>query len=155
MSGRGGGVRGAFPEFGRHRWRNAGCRCAEGLRPAVVDNATTTATTTGSTGTTATGTTTTDTGTTTAASGTAIPLSNLGHLSSADFSTTIPSALLQAVLSDATTKVLQSPQLRAVDNLKATLKIGDREPTATGSFQPGIGGVGINPLVNTQFTFID
>jgi general secretion pathway protein D len=59
------------------------------------------------------------------------------------------------VLSDATTKVLQSPQLRAVDNLKATLKIGDREPTATGSFQPGIGGVGINPLVNTQFTFID
>jgi general secretion pathway protein D len=121
----------------------------------VVNNSTTTATTTGSTSTTATGTTTTGTGTTTAASGTAIPLSNLGHLSSADFSTTIPSALLQAVLSDATTKVLQSPQLRAVDNLKATLKIGDREPTATGSFQPGIGGVGINPLVNTQFTFID
>src|ERR1039457_3858369 len=121
----------------------------------VVNNATTTATTTGSTGTTATGTTTTGTGTTTTASGTAIPLSNLGHLSSADFSTTIPSALLQAVLSDANTKVLQSPQLRAVDNLKATLKIGDRQPTATGSFQPGIGGVGINPLVNTQFTFID
>ena len=60
-----------------------------------------------------------------------------------------------AVLSDANTKVLQSPQLRAVDNVKATLKIGDRQPTATGSFQPGIGGVGINPLVNTQFTFID
>jgi general secretion pathway protein D len=51
--------------------------------------------------------------------------------------------------------VLQSPQLRSVDNQKATLKIGDRQPTATGSFQPGIGGVGINPLVNTQFTFID
>ena len=59
------------------------------------------------------------------------------------------------MLSDANTKVLQSPQLRAVDNVKATLKIGDRQPTATGSFQPGIGGVGINPLVNTQFTFID
>ena len=42
-----------------------------------------------------------------------------------------------------------------MDNQKATLKIGDRQPTATGSFQPGIGGVGINPLVNTQFTFID
>ena len=63
--------------------------------------------------------------------------------------------LLQLVLSDAKTKVLQSPQLRAVDNVKATLKIGDRQPTATGSFQPGIGGVGINPLVNTQFTYID
>jgi general secretion pathway protein D len=120
----------------------------------VVNNANTTATTTAGNGTTAVGTTPTTT-TTTAASGTAIPLSNLGHLSSADFSTTIPSALLQAVLSDANTKVLQSPQLRAVDNLKATLKIGDRQPTATGSFQPGIGGVGINPLVNTQFTFID
>ena len=28
-------------------------------------------------------------------------------------------------------------------------------PVATGSFQPGIGGVGINPLVNTQFNYID
>jgi general secretion pathway protein D len=42
-----------------------------------------------------------------------------------------------------------------VDNVKASLKIGEREPTASGSFQPGIGGVGINPLVNTQFTYID
>ena len=121
----------------------------------VVNNATTTtATTTAANGTAATGVNTTGT-TTTGTGGTAVPLSNLGHLSSADFSTTIPSALLQAVLSDANTKVLQSPQLRAVDNVKATLKIGDRQPTATGSFQPGIGGVGINPLVNTQFSFID
>ena len=51
--------------------------------------------------------------------------------------------------------MLQAPQLRAVDNAKATLKIGRSEPTASGSFQPGIGGVGINPLVNTQFKFID
>ena len=85
----------------------------------------------------------------------AIPLSNLGRLSTADWSLTVPNALLQAVLSDGRTKVLQSPQLRAVDGVKATLKIGDRQPTATGSFQPGIGGVGINPLVNTQFTYID
>ena len=85
----------------------------------------------------------------------AIPLSNLGHLASSDFSITLPGALLQAALSDANTKVLQSPQIRSVDNVKASLKIGDREPTATGSFQPGIGGVGINPLVNTQFTYID
>jgi general secretion pathway protein D len=35
------------------------------------------------------------------------------------------------------------------------LKIGERVPVATGSFQPGIGGVGINPLVNTQFNYID
>jgi len=89
------------------------------------------------------------------AAGTPIPLSNLGHLSSSDFSVTLPGALLQAALSDANTKILQSPQVRSLDNVKAVLKIGDREPTATGSFQPGIGGVGINPLVNTQFTYID
>src|SRR5664279_4509277 len=127
----------------------------------VVNNPNTTGTTgttdtTGTTGTNGTtGTTGTTTTTTSSTNGSAVPFSNLGRLSTADFSTTIPSALLQAVLSDANTKVLQSPQLRAVDNLKATLKIGDRQPTATGSFQPGIGGVGINPLVNTQFTFID
>src|SRR5271165_6553 len=53
------------------------------------------------------------------------------------------------------TKMLQNPQVRALDNQKATLKIGERLPVATGSFQPGIGGVGINPLVNTQFQYID
>ncbi len=88
-------------------------------------------------------------------SGAFIPLNQLGHLSSADFATTLPGALLQAVMSDAKTKVLQSPQLRSVDNAKAILNIGERVPTATGSFQPGIGGVGINPLVNTQFTYLD
>jgi general secretion pathway protein D len=50
---------------------------------------------------------------------------------------------------------LQNPQVRALDNQKATLKIGERVPVATGSFQPGIGGVGINPLVNTQFQYLD
>ena len=87
--------------------------------------------------------------------GSYIPLSNLKHISSSDFATTLPSALLQAAMSDAKTKVLQAPQLRAVDNMKASLKIGEREPTASGSFQPGVGGIGVNPLVNTQFTYID
>jgi general secretion pathway protein D len=111
-----------------------------------------TGTTVGTTGTTTTGTTGTTGSSTT---GLAIPLNQLGHIASSDFSTTLPGALLQAALSDAKTKVLQAPQLRAVDNAKASLKIGQKEPTASGSFQPGIGGVGINPLVNTQFQFID
>jgi len=59
------------------------------------------------------------------------------------------------VMSDTDTKTLQNPQVRALDNQKATLKIGERVPVATGSFQPGIGGVGINPLVNTQFQYLD
>jgi len=106
---------------------------------------------------TATSTDTTTAATTTAATttSTAIPLSNIARWATGDYAITLPDGLLQAVLNDRSTRVLQSPQLRSVDNQKATLKIGDRQPTATGSFQPGIGGVGINPLVNTQFTFID
>jgi len=103
----------------------------------------------------ATGAATGATGSTTTTTGNQIQLSNIGKLNEKDWATTLPSAVLQAVLSDAATKVLQSPQVRSVDNVKATLKIGDRVPTASGSFQPGIGGVGINPLVNTQFTYID
>jgi len=44
-------------------------------------------------------------------------------------------AALEAVLNDSLTKVLQAPQIRAVDNQKATLKIGEKVPTASGSFQ--------------------
>lgn len=96
-------------------------------------------------------------GTTPAAAGTStsIPLSNIGRISTRDFSLTLPGGLLNALINDTNSKVLQSPQIRAIDNLKVSLKIGDKIPYATGSFQPGIGGVGINPLVNTQFTFLD
>ena len=64
-------------------------------------------------------------------------------------------ATATALFSDTSTKLIQKPQIRAVDGQKASLKIGDRVPVATGSFQPGIGGVGINPLVNTQFQYLD
>jgi general secretion pathway protein D len=101
--------------------------------------------------TTTTGTTTTTTG----ASGTGLELNTLGSLNATDFQVTIPSANLSAVMGDTDTKMLQNPQVRALDNQKATLKIGERVPVATGSFQPGIGGVGINPLVNTQFQYLD
>jgi len=82
-------------------------------------------------------------------------LNTLGNLNATDFQVTIPSANLSAVMSDTDTKMLQNPQVRALDNQKASLKIGERVPVATGSFQPGIGGVGINPLVNTQFQYLD
>jgi general secretion pathway protein D len=105
--------------------------------------------TTPTTSTTTTGTTTTGTGTT------GLELNTLGNLNATDFQVTIPSANLSAVMGDTDTKMLQNPQVRALDNQKATLKIGERVPVATGSFQPGIGGVGINPLVNTQFQYLD
>lgn len=116
-----------------------------------------TGSTTTTTGTTAT--TTTPVATTNAAgtpTSTNIPLNALSHISSADFSlTNLPGAALEAVLNDSSTRVLQSPQIRAVDNQKASLKIGEKVPTASGSFQPGVAGVGVSPLVNTQFTYLD
>jgi general secretion pathway protein D len=104
--------------------------------------------------TTATDTTGTGTTTTTGTSNT-ISLNSLANLNATDFQVTIPQMTATALLSDTNTKIIQNPQIRALDGQKATLKIGDRVPVATGSFQPGIGGVGINPLVNTQFQYLD
>jgi general secretion pathway protein D len=91
-----------------------------------------------------------------------ITLNNLKHLSSADYSLTLPGAVAQAVLTDNTTKILQNPEVRVTDGQTAKLRIGDRVPIATGSFQAGVGvGVGaagtsvVNPLVNTQFQYVD
>jgi general secretion pathway protein D len=114
-------------------------------RPGITTPAGTTDTSGGST-------------TTTTTPSTSIPLANLGRISTSDYSlTTLPGATFEAVLNDSGTRVLQAPQIRAADKAKASIKIGDKVPTATGSFQNGIGGVGagISPLVNTQFTFID
>ena len=104
-----------------------------------------------------TGTTGTTQGTTTTTNPTSngLNLNTLANLNATDFQVTIGQATATALLSDTNTKIVQNPQIRALDGQKATLKIGDRVPVATGSFQPGIGGVGINPLVNTQFQYLD
>jgi len=92
-----------------------------------------------------------------------IPLNQLQHLSSADYSVKLPGATATALLTDSTTKIIQNPELRMTDGQSAKLRVGDRVPVATGSFQAGVGvgttgagGAGIvNPLVNTQFQYID
>jgi general secretion pathway protein D len=119
--------------------------------------------TTSSTSTTSTTTTTPTTtpATTTSSTGTSgtsssIPFSELGHISSADYSiTNLPGATFEAMLSDSTTRVLQSPQIRASDNIKASIAIGEKIPIATGSFSSGVGAVGALPAANTQFSFQD
>jgi general secretion pathway protein D len=111
---------------------------------------------TGATGTTGLTGTTGVNGTGTGTSGsTFVALSQLGHVGTKDFSTSLPGAMLQAVMSDSRTTVQSSPQLRVSDGQKATLKIGEKYPYATGSFQPGVGTVGVSPLVSTQFQFVD
>jgi general secretion pathway protein D len=96
---------------------------------------------------------TTATSTSTTTNG--ISLNALGNLNATDFQVTISQATATALFSDSNTKLIQNPQIRSVDGQKASLKIGEKVPIATGSFQPGIGGVGINPLVNTQFQYLD
>jgi general secretion pathway protein D len=98
---------------------------------------------------------TTTTGTTGTSSTPGINLNSLANINATNFQVTIPSANLSTLMGDSSTKLIQNPQVRALDGQKATLKIGERVPVATGSFQPGIGGVGINPLVNTQFQYLD
>ncbi|HEV8384872.1 MAG TPA: cohesin domain-containing protein [Candidatus Acidoferrales bacterium] len=105
-----------------------------------------------------TGGTTGGTGTSTSTSS-QIRLSDLQRLSSADYSVTLPGAKALALMTDSTTKIIQNPEIRAVDGQSAKLRVGDRVPIATGSFSAGLGGttptVGgvINPLVNTQFQY--
>ena len=95
-------------------------------------------------------------GTTTPATSTnGLTLNSFRNLNATNFSVSVPQAQLNLLLSDSNTKLLQNPEIRASDGQKASLKIGSRIPIATGSFQPGIGGVGINPLVNTQFQYLD
>jgi general secretion pathway protein D len=113
------------------------------------------------------GTTTTTTNSGTDTSGTSsttsniLTLQNLTHLNGANYSVTLPSFTANALLNDSTTKIIQNPEVRSVDGQPAKLRIGDRVPVATGSFQAGVGvgstaGTGfVNPLVNTQFQYID
>ena len=103
------------------------------------------------------------TSSTSGSSSTTSPLSlrDLKHLSTKDYSVTLPGATATAILTDTTTKIIQNPEIRSIDGQPAKLRIGDRIPIATGSFQAGV-GVGttgttgiVNPLVNTQFTYQD
>jgi len=92
-----------------------------------------------------------------------ITLTQLTHLNQNDVVFTIPSASATAnfLMTDSATKIIENPEIRAIDGQAAKLRIGDRVPVATGSYQAGVGvgstaGAGfVNPLVNTQFQYID
>ncbi|MBZ5722095.1 MAG: type II and III secretion system protein [Acidobacteriia bacterium] len=139
----------AVMQVSRDKMRNLGISPPTSATVALQNNVNT-STTTGTTGSGGTGTVTSTSGTPNQ-----VNLNRLSNLNATDFTVTIPSATATAMLSDSSVKIIQNPQIRALDGQKASLKIGDRVPVATGSFQPGIGGVGINPLVNTQFQYLD
>ena len=126
------------------RLRNLGVTPGQTASIAINPNSTTT------TGSTTTSTTTNN-----------ITLHTLSNLNSNDYQVTLPNFTANAVLTDTYTKIIQNPEIRSVDGQQAKLKIGDRIPIATGSFQAGVGvgAVGsaglVNPLVNTQFQYQD
>jgi general secretion pathway protein D len=103
----------------------------------------------------------TSTSSTTTSSSNTITLHDLAHLNSNDYTVTIPSLTANFVLTDTSTKIIDNPEIRALDGQQARIRVGDRVPVATGSFQAGVGvgstaGAGfVNPLVNTQFQYID
>ena len=128
---------------------------ASGVSTSTTSTTATTATTT------TTSTTSTTSTTTTSTTGTSVSLNNLRNIGAADYSITLPGAQANAVLTDSSTRIIQDPEIRISDGEQAKLRIGDRVPIATGSFQAGVGvgataGTGlINPLVNTQFQYLD
>ena len=77
-------------------------------------------------------------------------LNSLRNLVADNFQVSIPGASLTFLMSDSNSKLIQNPEIRVLDNEKATLKIGDRVPISTGSFQSGLSGG-----VNTQFQYLD
>jgi len=87
--------------------------------------------------------------------GSGVNLNSFSNLNATDFAATISSANATALFTDSSTKIIQNPQIRSVNGQKASLKIGQRVPTATGSYSSGIGGFAVSGLVNTQFQYID
>jgi general secretion pathway protein D len=102
--------------------------------------------------------TSTDTNTGSGSSGStasSITLNNLAHLNSTNFAVTIGQAAVDLLLTDSRSRIIQNPQIRASDGQEATLKIGERIPIATGSYQTGAATAIVSSLVNTQFQYID
>jgi general secretion pathway protein D len=101
-------------------------------------------------------------GSSSSSSASSLPLNELRGIGTNDYSVTLPGATATALLTDSQTKIIDDPTIRIVDGQAAKLRIGDKVPVATGSFQAGVGvgttgaaGGVINPLVNTQFQYQD
>jgi general secretion pathway protein D len=139
----------AILEVNRDKIRNLGITLPQsiGLSPQATTNTNNTGTGTG-----------TNIGTNTSTSSN-FTLNTLANINATNFAVTIGGGTLNALLSDADTRVLQNPSIRATDGQNAKLKIGSRIPIATGSFgggagigaAGGLGGFG----VQTQFTYLD
>ena len=128
----------------RDKLRNLGITPPQNLAVALQGTNTTSSSSSGS-------------GSTSTSSGSGLNFNDLQHLNSTNYAVTIDPVKFVAVMSDADSKILQSPRIRATDNEKATLTIADKIPIATGSFGTPLGvGTAVGAVgVNTQFTYTD
>ena len=133
----------AVLEVNRDKMRNLGITLPTsiGLTPQLATSSTTAV---GSTTATTTGTTTTN-----------LTLNNLQSLNATNFAVSLSGGTVNALLNDVDTRVLQNPRIRATDGQRATLKIGQKIPVATGSYNAGV-STGVASIgVQTQFTYLD
>ncbi|MFY9936111.1 MAG: cohesin domain-containing protein [Silvibacterium sp.] len=98
---------------------------------------------------------TTSTTTTTTDQSNGLTLNSFAHLNGTNFAVTVGNATANLLLTDSSTKILQNPRIRASDGQEATLKIGEKLPVATGSYQTGAATAIVSSLVNTQFQYLD
>ena len=133
----------AILEVSRDKIRNLGITLPQsiGITPQVSPNSTTASSSS-------------TTGTTTSTNG--FTLNTLANTNATNFAVSISGGTVNALLSDADTRVLQNPSVRATDGQQATLKIGSRIPIATGSYSAGAAtGITAGIGVQTQFSYID
>ncbi len=106
----------AILEVDRDKIRNLGITLPQSITitPQATPNSTTTSNSSGTTGSTATS--------------SYFTLNTLANLNATNFAVTLGSATLNALLSDADTRVLQNPSIRATDGQNAKLKIGSKDP---------------------------
>jgi general secretion pathway protein D len=82
-------------------------------------------------------------------------LNSLAHISAQNFGVGLTGGTLNALLTDNDTHILDNPRIRATDGQRATLKIGQKIPVATGSYNAGV-STGVASIgVQTQFTYLD
>lgn len=134
----------AILEVNRDKVRNLGITLPQsiGITPQASPNSTNTTATSGTTG--ATGT------------SSSFTLNTLANINATNFAVNISGGTVNALLTDADTRVLQNPSIRATDGQNAKMKIGSKIPVATGSYSAGAAtGITAGIGVQTQFTFLD
>jgi general secretion pathway protein D len=73
-------------------------------------------------------------------------------ITTADFYTAVPTAVVKFLESDTNTKLVAKPQLRGAEGTKLTFKVGDQIPVISTSYLPiAGGGAGTNPLSSYNY----